>query len=197
MNVYFNVSPGNMHGKIEKEVRDGPLDGLNISIPVDEARALWDAGKITDCNLAFRRLATEHDFDVRACLNWYKAEAKADRERQEGIGVRHDPQPGDDEPLEDPDRTGRDGRRDDQYADLLPLGTMLDADDEKASAGLRAAQDRSDALPHRVFRELTVAQVASFETWADENYVPGSEISDLWHPVVRARCSAINDGEPS
>ncbi len=176
MNVYFNVSPGNMHGKIEKEVREGPLDGLNISITVDEARALWNAGKITDCNLAFRRLATEHDFDVRACLDWYKAEAKADRERQEGIGVRYDPQPGDDEPL------------------LEPLGKMLDEDDEKASGALHAAQDRSDALPHRLFRELTVAQVASFETWADKHYVPGTEISDLWHPVVQARCAFINLG---
>lgn len=148
MNVYFNVSPGNMHGKIEKEVREGPLDGLNISITVDEARALWEAGKITDCNLSFRRLATEHDFDVRACLDWYKAEAKAERERQED--VRYDPQPGDDEPLND------------------------------------------DDVPHSVFRDLSAADVAGFESWADENYVPGSEVSDLWHPAVKARCAVIN-----
>jgi len=93
MIVYFNVSPGAHHGRIEKEAESDALEGMRVMITVDEARACWNKpGTIEDCNLAFRRLAEDFDFDVRACLKWYRDEAK----REE---VRHDPQPGDDEPL--------------------------------------------------------------------------------------------------
>ncbi len=93
MIVYFHVSPGAHHGRIEKE-GSGVCKGINVAITVDEARACWNkVGTIKDCNLAFRRLATEFDFDVTACLKWYRDEAKRER---------HDPQPGDDEALEGP-----------------------------------------------------------------------------------------------
>jgi hypothetical protein len=79
MIVYFNVAPGAHHGRIEKE-GEGPCKGINVSITVEEARACWNKpGTIKDCNLAFRRLATEHDFDVAACLKWYRDDA--DREQ--------------------------------------------------------------------------------------------------------------------
>ncbi|MCK5089240.1 MAG: hypothetical protein KAI41_08780 [Hyphomicrobiaceae bacterium] len=93
MIVYFNISPGAHHGRIEKE-GSAPLDGIRVMITVDEARAAWDkVGTITDSNMAFQRLAIEFDFDVAACLKWYRDEAKRER---------HDPQPGDDEALEGP-----------------------------------------------------------------------------------------------
>lgn len=56
-------------GQITKETSQlGP-----VSITVDDAREAWNAvGTIEDCNLAFSRLATEHEFDVAACLKWYE-----------------------------------------------------------------------------------------------------------------------------
>ncbi len=85
MIVHFNVSDGARHGRIEKEVREGPLDGLNVMLTVDEARALWEKpGTITDCNLAFRRLATEFDFDIPACLKWYRADAAREQALLDG-----------------------------------------------------------------------------------------------------------------
>ena len=43
------------------------------------------------------------------------------------------------------------------------------------------------------FRDLTADEVDAFRDWADENYAPHGPINDLWHPVVRERCEAIND----
>jgi hypothetical protein len=42
------------------------------------------------------------------------------------------------------------------------------------------------------FRELSLEEAAQFKKWARENYVPGSLINELWHPVVRSECHAIN-----
>ena len=43
-----------------------------------------------------------------------------------------------------------------------------------------------------MFKKLNVVQVTDFERWADDNYVPLSEIKGIWHPVIQARCSEIN-----
>ncbi len=73
MNVYFNVAPGARLGRIEKEGTTPATKGVLVSITPDEARALWEkVGTITDMNMAFRRLAVDFDFDVAACLEWYK-----------------------------------------------------------------------------------------------------------------------------
>ncbi len=79
MIVYFTVQPGAHHGRIEKE-GEGVCKGINVSITVEEARACWNkVGTIKDCNVAFRRLAVDFDFDVAACLKWYRAEAERER----------------------------------------------------------------------------------------------------------------------
>jgi hypothetical protein len=43
-----------------------------------------------------------------------------------------------------------------------------------------------------LFRELSSEEELSFRQWADENYVPFSEINGVWHPVIQARCAEIN-----
>lgn len=43
-----------------------------------------------------------------------------------------------------------------------------------------------------MWRKLTPKQEGEFRTWARQNYVPGTEIDPLWHPVVRAECDRIN-----
>ncbi len=43
-----------------------------------------------------------------------------------------------------------------------------------------------------MFRQLTERETQVFVDWANDNYVPGEEISNLWHPAVRTRCHAIN-----
>lgn len=44
-----------------------------------------------------------------------------------------------------------------------------------------------------MFRTLNEQEVLKFRKWADENYVPGSAINELWHPVVQVRCAQINE----
>lgn len=44
-----------------------------------------------------------------------------------------------------------------------------------------------------MFRTLNEQEVLEFRKWADENYVPGSAISEIWHPVVQVRCAQINE----
>jgi len=74
MIVFFNISPGARFGRIEKESSDGKV---LVSMTVDEARACWEkVGTIKDCNMAFRRLAVDFDFDVEACLNRYREQEK-------------------------------------------------------------------------------------------------------------------------
>ena len=48
-------------------------------------------------------------------------------------------------------------------------------------------------MPDEFFRELTPAQTEEFKQWARDNYEPGSPISAIWHPVVRAECARINE----
>jgi hypothetical protein len=45
------------------------------------------------------------------------------------------------------------------------------------------------------FRHLSESQVKEFKQWTRDNYTPGDEISDLWHPVIKEECRKINRGE--
>lgn len=70
MIVHFNISPGSRFGRIEKETPSGL-----VSLTTTEAKEAWEnVGTIEDCNVAFRRLAIDFDFDVEACLEWYRTQ---------------------------------------------------------------------------------------------------------------------------
>jgi hypothetical protein len=43
-----------------------------------------------------------------------------------------------------------------------------------------------------VFKQLTETEAQEYRQWARDNYVPFSEISGVWHPVVQAECVRIN-----
>lgn len=43
-----------------------------------------------------------------------------------------------------------------------------------------------------IFRKLSNQEIVDFRQWANENYTPGSEISQAWHPVIQIRCAEIN-----
>lgn len=42
------------------------------------------------------------------------------------------------------------------------------------------------------FRILNAKQERLFRKWARDNYKPGAEINELWHPVVRDECFIMN-----
>ena len=39
-----------------------------------------------------------------------------------------------------------------------------------------------------MFRQLNEKEAAEFRLWARRNYAPGTEISEVWHPVVQDEC---------
>lgn len=39
-----------------------------------------------------------------------------------------------------------------------------------------------------MFRLLNEREEAEFRLWARRNYTPGTEISEVWHPVVQNEC---------
>lgn len=43
-----------------------------------------------------------------------------------------------------------------------------------------------------LFRKLSESELAKFAKWARDNYRPGNEISEVWHPAVRAECERMN-----
>jgi hypothetical protein len=43
-----------------------------------------------------------------------------------------------------------------------------------------------------MFRKLDEQETAVFQQWAEDNYIPGTEIKTAWHPVVQIRCAEIN-----
>ena len=45
------------------------------------------------------------------------------------------------------------------------------------------------------FRVLDDEEVESFKQWARDNHKVGDEVSEVWHPVVRAECKLIDDME--
>lgn len=44
----------------------------------------------------------------------------------------------------------------------------------------------------RMFRTLTQEEEKEYRQWAHDNYVPHTEISGVWHPVVQDECVKIN-----
>tara|TARA_R110000824_G_scaffold116395_4_gene267803 strand:+ start:3716 stop:4042 length:327 start_codon:yes stop_codon:yes gene_type:complete len=44
----------------------------------------------------------------------------------------------------------------------------------------------------QVFRTLCDDESKVFRQWARDNYVPLSDIDDMWHPFVQDECSKIN-----
>jgi hypothetical protein len=40
--------------------------------------------------------------------------------------------------------------------------------------------------------DMSADQVQSFKDWARANYAPLQPISGLWHPIVQAECTLIN-----
>jgi len=43
-----------------------------------------------------------------------------------------------------------------------------------------------------LFAKLSATQEIEFRQWARDNYVPGSPIKEVWHPVVQAECHYMN-----
>jgi hypothetical protein len=44
-----------------------------------------------------------------------------------------------------------------------------------------------------LFRTLSPEEIVAYQKWARENYVPGSEISGVWHPVIQRECVQMNE----
>ena len=44
-----------------------------------------------------------------------------------------------------------------------------------------------------LFRSLTAEEVREFQDHARQNYLPGSPINAVWHPVYRFECLKMND----
>lgn len=42
-----------------------------------------------------------------------------------------------------------------------------------------------------MFRFLTKEEEEKFRRWARDNYIPFTEISELWHPAVQDECSKM------
>ena len=45
------------------------------------------------------------------------------------------------------------------------------------------------------FRTLNKKEELEFRLWARNNYIVGMPIDELWHPVVRQECEAMNDAD--
>ena len=43
-----------------------------------------------------------------------------------------------------------------------------------------------------MFRPLTEVEIDQYRFWARGNYVPGSPIDPMWHPVIRVECELMN-----
>lgn len=44
-----------------------------------------------------------------------------------------------------------------------------------------------------MFRQLTEPEKEKFRQWARTNYIPHTEINEVWHPVVQSECRRINE----
>ena len=47
-------------------------------------------------------------------------------------------------------------------------------------------------MKDNLFKKLSEEERPEFRQWARDNYNPGSEIRDYWHPVVREECRKMN-----
>jgi len=43
-----------------------------------------------------------------------------------------------------------------------------------------------------IYRTLDKKETKEFQQWAKENYVPGTVISPVWHPVIKEECKKMN-----
>lgn len=69
MELYATYVPGRHGGIIKISKRTDELG--NVPVTLDDAKAAWNAGRVTDCNLTFQRLA-ENEFDTAATIQFYK-----------------------------------------------------------------------------------------------------------------------------
>jgi len=46
-----------------------------------------------------------------------------------------------------------------------------------------------------IYRTLDKKETKEFQQWAKENYVPGTTISPVWHPVIKEECKKMNTKE--
>jgi hypothetical protein len=44
-----------------------------------------------------------------------------------------------------------------------------------------------------LFRELNEEEVKEFKQWARDNYVLGTDINTVYHPVVQEECALMNE----
>ena len=44
-----------------------------------------------------------------------------------------------------------------------------------------------------MFRQLTEPEKEKFRQWARTNYIPHTEINEVWHPVIQVECRRINE----
>lgn len=44
-----------------------------------------------------------------------------------------------------------------------------------------------------MFRQLTEPEKETFKQWVRANYIPHTEINEVWHPVVQVECRRINE----
>lgn len=63
-----------------------------------------------------------------------------------------------------------------QVADLMPVDTT-----------------ESYISDNPMFKSLDVDEVADYKKWARDNYVVGTEINSVWHPVIQAECRLMNE----
>jgi len=47
-------------------------------------------------------------------------------------------------------------------------------------------------MENYLFRKLSFDEEIEFRTWARENYIPGTTINKLWHPITRMECEKMN-----
>ena len=43
-----------------------------------------------------------------------------------------------------------------------------------------------------IFRTLDTKEAKEFRQWAKNNYIPGTMINPIWHPVVKEECKNMN-----
>jgi hypothetical protein len=44
-----------------------------------------------------------------------------------------------------------------------------------------------------LFKTLSPEEIVAFQKWARENYISGSPINGVWHPVIQRECVRMNE----
>ena len=50
-------------------------------------------------------------------------------------------------------------------------------------------------MDNSLFRVLTEPEAEEFRQWARDNYTPGDDVPEIWHPVLREECERMNVAE--